>query len=97
MCFSPSQIYEASCDASTWASSDPAECACQGKGWMLSNVDTWHQCPVHGKGVPHPYEEELRWEVEWAAEKAGMTVEAYLASFETKETEANVEDDGVVF
>ena len=32
----------------------PEECRCNGGGWILSEVDTWHKCPDHHKGQPHP-------------------------------------------
>ncbi len=38
-----------------WANLDPAHCACHGYGYALSEVDTWHKCPVHYvKGQRHP-------------------------------------------
>ncbi len=30
------------------------ECRCCGGGWILSDVDTWHRCPDHFAGQPHP-------------------------------------------
>jgi len=45
---------EVACNSSTWADADAARCGCRGRGWWLSEVDTWHCCPCHGKGVPHP-------------------------------------------
>jgi len=39
-----------------WASHNAAECGCKGHGWALSDVDTWHECPIH-KGMPHPESE----------------------------------------
>jgi hypothetical protein len=69
---------------------------------MLSDVDTWHQCPAHGSGVMHPeeaeYEAEIREEVEAAAKAAGLSVEAYLASLKVAEPVAVVaDDDGIPF
>lgn len=56
---------------------------------MLSDVDTWHQCSVHGNGVMHPaeaeYEAEIKEEVEAAAKAAGLSVEDYLKSLEEQE------------
>lgn len=37
-----------------WAEEDPKNCLCYGCGWALSDVDTWHQCPIHFKGQRHP-------------------------------------------
>jgi len=55
-------IYEACCMTSLWADESPEICGCRGRGWMLSDLDTWHKCCVH-QG-PHPMEDELRMEAE---------------------------------
>jgi hypothetical protein len=34
-------------------------CRCRGKGWILSEVDTWHECPDHFAGQPHPEDDAL--------------------------------------
>ncbi len=47
-----------------WANTDADQCGCGGRGWFLSDLDTWHKCPVHD-GL-HPYEEEA---VHYAAEE----------------------------
>ncbi len=45
-----------------WADPEPGQCPCNGNGWNLSDLDTWHKCPYHYKGQRHPedypYEEE---------------------------------------
>lgn len=40
---------------------DPEQCLCRGSGWALSDVDTWHQCPIHYKNQRHPedYHDDL--------------------------------------
>lgn len=43
-------------DSGAWAEIVPAKCPCRG-GWLLSDYDTWHRCPIHGNGVPHPEDE----------------------------------------
>jgi len=55
--FSAQQIIESCQNTSTWAHPAPSVCGCKGSGWFLSEVDTWHQCPYHGAGVPHPEDE----------------------------------------
>lgn len=35
----------------------PTECPCQGTGWLLSEYDSWHKCPSHNVGQPHPEED----------------------------------------
>lgn len=44
-------------DSGRWANPNPSACPCRGGGWLLSDWDTLHLCPMHGKGVPHPEEE----------------------------------------
>jgi hypothetical protein len=45
-------------DSGVWAEHNPSRCPCGGRGWMGSDFDTWHRCPIHGVGVPHPEDEE---------------------------------------
>lgn len=40
-----------------FADADPARCGCRGHGWYLSEVDTFHKCPAHYAGQPHPEDE----------------------------------------
>jgi len=50
-----SNYYENYCRAGAFASEDADECGCRGSGWFLSEVDTWHECPVHYvAGQRHP-------------------------------------------
>lgn len=44
-------------DTGSWAEVNPSKCPCRGRGWLLSDFDTWHSCPRHGDGVPHPEDE----------------------------------------
>lgn len=37
-----------------WAHPDEGRCPCHGGGWVCSEVDTWHQCPIHYTSQPHP-------------------------------------------
>jgi len=46
-------------------SKNPTLCACR-NGWFLSELDTWHQCPEHGEGKPHPDEDY------WAEEETSV-------------------------
>jgi hypothetical protein len=42
-----------------WIDEDPNRCGCRGRGWFLSNLDTWHKCPVHHKkGQRHPEDQD---------------------------------------
>ena len=38
---------------------DREECPCSGHGWIMSDFDTWHECPVHFQGQRHPASCEL--------------------------------------
>jgi len=40
-----------------WAARNPSRCPCRGWGWLHSDWDTYHKCPVHFRGQPHPEEE----------------------------------------
>ena len=47
--------YENFCASlSSMADEDPAKCVCGGCGWVLSDFDTWHECPAHYSGQHHP-------------------------------------------
>lgn len=48
------QGYYDNMQSGLWAEVNPTSCPCRGNGWLLSQVDTWHRCPVHGQGVPSP-------------------------------------------
>jgi len=41
-----------------WAQQDPKDCPCGGSGWILSQLDTFHECPAHHEGQSHPEHEE---------------------------------------
>lgn len=64
-----------------YAEVNPKNCGCRG-GWFLSDVDTWHQCPLHGHGVPHPDEydcpEEFQPDFDFKAHKVQLLREALL-------------------
>ncbi len=48
---------------------DPAVCPCRGRGWLLSEVDTWHSCRYH-KDETHPEDPEGGSSLEeWEAKK----------------------------
>ncbi len=40
-------------DSGHWAETNPAACPCRGSGWLLSDWDTHHKCPLHFQGQPH--------------------------------------------
>ena len=70
MSYSLQQCYDWFSHGYAWA--DEAEhCPCHGSGWALSNVDTWHCCPIHHTNQIHPeeynaYLDTLAW---WEEEK----------------------------
>lgn len=37
---------------------DADVCICHGRGWVGSEIDTWHECRFH-TGQPHPEDEPL--------------------------------------
>ena len=64
-------------NSGAWADVDPARCPCR-NGWLLSDLDTWHRCPVHGQGVPHP-EDETDNKFDMAAHHLANLRNAYTA------------------
>jgi hypothetical protein len=44
-------------ESGVWAEANPYTCPCR-SGWLLSDFDTWQRCPIHGKSVPHPEDED---------------------------------------
>lgn len=34
-------------ESGRWAELNPARCPCRGRGWLSSEFDTLHRCPVH--------------------------------------------------
>lgn len=44
-------------ESGVWADPNPSQCPCRGHGWLRSDFDTVHECPIHG-GTPHPEDEE---------------------------------------
>jgi hypothetical protein len=46
-------------ESGAWAEVNPSKCPCRGNGWLLSDLDTWHKCPLHSAGCSHPDAEEL--------------------------------------
>lgn len=65
---------------------DEEECLCHGHGWALSDVDTWHTCPIHYKGQRHP--EDDRDEEESAP---------WVAPVALPEVELDVSEDEIPF
>jgi hypothetical protein len=59
-----------------WASLEESECPCHGGGWALSDVDTWHQCPIHYTGQAHPESEEWDDSPEAQAERLAQSRQA---------------------
>ena len=51
-------------ESGAWATHHPSDCPCRGRGWIASDLDTWHRCPIHGRGVPHPEDEESEFDME---------------------------------
>ena len=41
----------------------PFDCWCGGSGWVLSDWDTFHECPHHYNGQPNNDSPEWEWEL----------------------------------
>ena len=66
-------------DGGRWATLNPSRCECRGSGWMSSDFDTYHKCPIHYRGQPHPEmdcEEDLD-TFDWEAASLENQREAY--------------------
>ena len=59
-------------ESGQWAEEDPKECPCNGSGWLLSDLDTWHRCPTHGKGKPCPDDDHPEPEFDVEMEKVKL-------------------------
>lgn len=95
-----------------WATENEGECLCHGRGWALSDVDTWHKCPVHFRGQLGPeaadgdmsieeyMEADLLSRSEWAVTRglASFTrEEAARRAPATTPAPAPVDDDEIPF
>lgn len=62
MSFYP-QIYQ-ELRSGQWADTHPDLCPCRGHGWLISDIESYHRCPFHGAGVPHPEDYEADYDGE---------------------------------
>jgi hypothetical protein len=53
------QLFDNACRGD-WKAEEASECGCRGRGYFLSDVDTWHYCSLHGSGKPHPEDDEWK-------------------------------------
>lgn len=56
------QYYREFACSGVWAVPAAVECGCQGRGWWLSEVDTWHKCRYHYDEQPDPEAGPEEWE-----------------------------------
>lgn len=83
-------------ETGAWAEIVPEDCPCHGSGWATSDLDTSHRCPIHGRGVPHPEDEEADFDyaahrlhvhrVAWVRlrERAGMDPRTFRKAVEAR-------------
>lgn len=69
------------CQSGQWAETNPSKCPCRNLGWMLSDLDTWHCCPIHGNGVPEPHDDDHLDTFNYAAHKLS-NMRAALLTFQ---------------
>lgn len=56
---SEAQMHTQAIEAGWSSTEDPETCACRGTGYILSQLDTFHECRIHFvKGQPHPEDDE---------------------------------------
>lgn len=63
-------------NAALWSHPNPSQCPCGGRGWLLSDYDTWHACNAHGR-TPHPEEDEGYEDFDWEAHGLKIRRRAY--------------------
>ena len=63
-------------NAALWSHPNPSQCPCGGRGWLLSDYDTWHACNVHGR-TPYPEDEEGHEGFDWEAHDLRIHRRAY--------------------
>jgi hypothetical protein len=85
------QYYHEVACGNSWARENSQDCGCGGRGWWLSQVDTWHQCPYHGKDVPHPMEEDYYNDIKDLQEVEESPKETYRPPYNPDE------DDSIPF
>lgn len=69
-----------------WATESAEDCPCHGRGYALSEVDTWHKCPVHHAGQLSP--EDLDGLYESGASEEVIEAAAAVAKAEWELTKA---------
>ena len=55
----------------------PSRCGCRGGGWIVTDYDTRHECPLHYRDQPNP---EFEYEIDdavWDAVRLDLDREAY--------------------
>jgi hypothetical protein len=78
-------LYYEGCQRGMFANEDAAQCGCGGHGWFLSQVDTWHTCPVHFANQPHPEDDD--------ESSDESLIKAAAESFDSAEPEGPDADD----
>jgi hypothetical protein len=65
-------------DLGNWAKLNPYTCPCRGRGWFFSEFKTWHKCPYHSSGAPHPEKENPETHFNFEDHLQKMALKAYL-------------------
>jgi hypothetical protein len=78
-------IYDAARQG-VWQDENPSRCGCGGRGWYLSDVDTWHLCSLHGLNAPCP-EDETEETFDWRAHYRRNNVNAFRSFREAARAE----------
>lgn len=61
-----------------WATIDRETCPCHGTGWALSQLDTWHRCPIHYVSQVHPESFDEKTDIEVVFEEEESYAEIVL-------------------
>ena len=85
------QDYYREMEGGGWALLNPSECPCKGYGWVLSSLDSWHLCRLHGHGVPHP-EAEREGESDGDFDWQSHLLRAYRGAWDSFRTQAGLSE-----
>jgi len=78
-----------------FSNEDASLCDCHGCGWILSQLDTWHECPCH-PGKPHP--EDAYDEAEYLWDDCSAHVTAWADHYyEAKKAAEAAQDENLWF
>lgn len=80
---SEAQMHTQAIEAGWSSTEDPETCGCHGGGWILSQLDTFHKCPIHFADQRHPEDDS-----EDDKPKSGYAPVEYVGESDQEPTDA---------